>query len=100
MANHLTHDMHPNSLEAYAKATQALTGRRRMVHQLIEQHGPMSDRQVRDRLGFSDMNAVRPRISELVDLGLLEEVGRRQEDGHTVRICGVPKFMGQLGLFS
>ena len=93
--------MHLNSLEAYAKATQALTGRRRrMVYQLIEAHGPMSDRQVRDRLGFSDMNAVRPRISELVDLDLLEEVGRRQEDGHTVRICGVPKFMGQLGLFS
>lgn len=39
--------------------------------------GEMSADDVREKLGFTDMNSVRPRITELVKMGLLEECGRK-----------------------
>lgn len=37
--------------------------------------GEMTAREVANTLGFLDMNAVRPRITELYEEGLLEEAG-------------------------
>lgn len=50
---------------------------------------PMTDRDVATALGFNDMNAVRPRCTDLIDRGLLREVGeiRCQVTGITVRVC-------------
>lgn len=39
----------------------------------------MTAREIAHRLGFSDLNAVRPRITELVREGRLLEVGRRYD---------------------
>lgn len=36
---------------------------------------PMTDREIMQRLGFVDMNTVRPSITKLTQLGVLEEVG-------------------------
>lgn len=36
---------------------------------------PETDRAIAAGLGFADMNAVRPRITEMVEAGLLAEVG-------------------------
>ena len=36
----------------------------------------MTARQIRDDLGFTDMNAVRPRLTELRDMGLIETCGK------------------------
>jgi len=48
----------------------------------------MTDREVAEALLFDDMNAVRPRITELVQAGSLVEVGSKQdtETGRTVRL--------------
>ena len=37
--------------------------------------GPVTDRHCMKALGFSDMNSVRPRITELIEAGLLREAG-------------------------
>ena len=39
----------------------------------------MTAREIAQRLGFSDLNAVRPRITELVKEGRLIEVGQRYD---------------------
>lgn len=50
--------------------------------------GPVTDRQVALMLDFSDMNAVRPRITELIREGFLKEVGTAQDHvtGQKVRL--------------
>ena len=40
---------------------------------------PLTDREVARMLGFTDLNAVRPRISELIDFGILMETGNTQD---------------------
>ncbi len=49
----------------------------------------LTDRQVMEALCFTEMNAVRPRITELIDHGLLCEVGKIRDHltGKTVRQC-------------
>ncbi len=43
----------------------------------LAEHGPATDREVMRGLGFVEPNAVRPRISELIDAGLVAECGER-----------------------
>lgn len=48
---------------------------------------PLTDREIADALGFSDLNAVRPRITELIALGFVAEMRavRCETTGKTVR---------------
>lgn len=87
--SHAEHRMHENSLAAYEAEAAKLGARARMIYLDIVARGAATDRQIRDRLGFKDMNAVRPRITELVGEGKLVETGNRIEDGRTVRIVDV-----------
>ena len=50
--------------------------------------GPCTDRQLRNGLGFDDMNSVRPRISELKKGGFIEECGKVEDPvtGKPVRL--------------
>ena len=50
-----------------------LSRRNRQVLESIISGGAATDREVKERLGFDDMNMVRPRITSLLDDGLLEE---------------------------
>lgn len=59
------------------------------VYQNMEQ--PLTDREVMILLEFTDMNAVRPRITELLIEGKLVEVGSTTctTTGRNVRLCEV-----------
>ncbi len=50
-------------------------------------NSPPTDREIAAKLGFSDLNAVRPRITELIALGLVVEMGSVscEVTGKTVR---------------
>lgn len=50
---------------------------------------PMTDREVAKAIGFDDLNACRPRITEMRDRRWLREVGETKcpVSGITVRIC-------------
>lgn len=90
---HTSHAMHENSLAAYREEEANLTGRALRVYEWIERNGCVTDREVMRGLGFTDPNAVRPRITELIDAGRLEEVGSRRDGqtGKTVRIVAVKR---------
>jgi hypothetical protein len=81
--------VHANSLAAY----QSLNLSERSANVLrvyVESVCPFTDREVMHRLGFTDPNAVRPRITELCDAGLLEEFDGGTldpETGKRVRLC-------------
>ncbi len=83
--------MHQNSLLAFFENGPRLSKRAKAIVALLEsdamQHLGRTDRMVMTALGFSDPNAVRPRITELIDMGLLEECGdcRDSVSGQRVR---------------
>ena len=82
--------VHANSLAAYhslnlgERAAQVLS-----VY--VESLQPLTDREVMERLGFTDPNAVRPRVTDLVDAKLLEECGS-DTTGRKVRVCRPTAF--------
>lgn len=76
--------IHQNSLFAWRQLKT--TERERLILGALESSGrPMSDREMRDALRFQDMNAVRPRITELVKSGVLKECKDIIEAGRKVR---------------
>jgi hypothetical protein len=86
---------HENSLVAHDAMSVELRGRRAEVMGWLRDHGPATDRQVRDGLygPTADMNMVRPRISELLDARLLWELDRVEDasTGMQVRRVAVLK---------
>ena len=68
--------MHINSLTAYREEREQLRGRQALIYELLsETNTAMTDREVMSKLGFSEPNAVRPRITELIKKGFVEESG-------------------------
>lgn len=94
MSSKVRRDMHINSLLAYYEGeADKFSGREFKVLAAIETLRRASDREVMHALGFTDMNSVRPRITELIAEGLIEEVGS-QEDPETkkaVRVVALAK---------
>lgn len=68
-------NLHANSLSAYRAEQPRLSKRAEEILAWITEHGPHTDREVMEGMGFPDMNNVRPRITELVKMGKLMEVG-------------------------
>ncbi len=89
MSAHASHSMHDNSLAAYRAEEPKLSTRAQAIYAWLVAHGPATDRQIMEGMGFRDMNAVRPRVTELLELphAKLMEVGdvRCQTTGKTVR---------------
>lgn len=83
-------DLHIHSLEAVEAKAEDFKGRKAEIVAWLRQYGPATDRQVRDALfgDRADMNMVRPRITELVKIGVCHEVGAVKDDatGLHVRI--------------
>lgn len=96
---HASHVMHSNSVEAYHAEESRLSKRARAVLAWVTRHGPMTDRQIAYGMGYGEnLNACRPRISELIEDGFLVEVGniRCPVTGKTVRKVGLPPIQGAL----
>ena len=85
--------IHPHSREAYQELD--LGKRQRLIIEIYKERScPLTDRQVLSWIfgvSYSDMNKVRPRITELIDKGVLEEKGKTTcaITGRTVRLVGL-----------
>lgn len=92
--------MHINSLTAYGTVPKCQ--RKRAILNLFEDcRCRMTDREVMERLGYRDMNSVRPRITELIKEGALEEWGNKQDEITNRRVRVVGMRLNQTGeLFS
>lgn len=80
--------VHKNSLAAYDSLD--LNERCRAVLKVyLDRPIPLTDRHVMELLGFTDPNMVRPRVTDLVDMKVLEECGEVQDSvtKKTVRLC-------------
>ena len=84
-------DVHEHSRAAHDAELLKLSLRAANVLTWLREHGPATDRQVATALGFTDMNGVRPRITELIDANLLEESGKTlcPTTGKRVRIVSI-----------
>jgi len=68
--------VHANSVKTYREDQQKIGHRAMMVlHTVKELNRPCTDREVMQKLQFTDMNSVRPRITELITAGTIREVG-------------------------
>lgn len=95
---HTAATVHEHSRAAHAQSLGMISRRAAQVLAWVREHGRATDRQVMAGLGFQDPNAVRPRVTELVQLGALREVGstRCPVTGKTVRLVDVPAGQGSL----
>lgn len=75
---HATHRMRANSRQAYHSEKNKLNERSAIVLQYLSDNGPATDRVICEALKFPDMNCVRPRCTELIDAGLVQEIGKRR----------------------
>ena len=82
---HATHRMHDNSVGAYRAEEFKLSKRAQAIYDWVLVHGPHTDREIMQGMGFPDMNNVRPRITELIELRKFMEVGNV-----TCRVTGKP----------
>lgn len=67
--------IHDNSLAAYQAEERKLPKRATAILEWVSEHGPHTDRQIMEAMGFPDMNCVRPRCTELIQASKLMEVG-------------------------
>jgi len=72
-------NIHKNSLEAFYSSKKSRMTRSHQIINLMLDEGPRTDRGIKTALGFEDMNAVRPRITELIEAGTLEEIGTMKD---------------------
>ncbi len=88
MGQHALHEIHANSLAAFDGVE--LGKREALVLSCYLLAGvAITDRDAMQRIGFSDMNAVRPRVTSLIGRKLLQEVGSVTDEttGKRVRLC-------------
>jgi len=93
--------MHSNSMKAYVEL-ENLYSRCRKVVMALEDLGVATDRKIKDHLKLPDMNNVRPRVTELIKLGIVIEDGEDicQETNRSVRLIRLAKPMTrQLEMF-
>jgi hypothetical protein len=65
--------------ECRAESLRKLDKRTREVNILSALTEPMTAREIADKLGFTDLNSVKPRLTELRDAGLVEVVGKKTD---------------------
>jgi hypothetical protein len=67
--------IHQNSFQSYQEIANQLSSRQAMIFQILTQaRKGLTDRQILNFAGLHDMNQVRPRITELIRSGLVQEI--------------------------
>ncbi len=94
--------MHTNSIRAWIEGQKEFSRREKDILCVFSEFScssGLSDRAVMESLGFQDMNAVRPRITELVKAGWLVEVDNIPDHrtGKIVRTCLPSAKLKRLG---
>jgi len=89
--------IHRNSIQSFGEIREKLAGKHQVIWDAFHKHSDkLTDRMVKDMLGFEDMNSVRPRITELIKNGYLLESDRAKcpVTGKKVRVCEISTFRG------
>lgn len=91
MGKHAAHNIADNSLEAYFSILNDMPKRRAIIFRSIAYYGPSTDRMIMKRLGYSELNSVRPRITEMINDNVLIQIGSQVDawTNRTVRIVDI-----------
>ena len=85
--------MHNNSIKAYREEFPKLSKRASDIYFFLLNNMEIgfTDRDIKNYMKFEDMNMVRPRVTELIQQGLLEEVDKItcKVTGKTVRMVSL-----------
>jgi len=84
--------IHTNSIIAYWDGRHKFNKREcEILGWMLMHPAPVTDRNIKDALRYSDMNQIRPRITELIKKGCVEErdTVRCKVTGKTVRLVKV-----------
>lgn len=85
--------IHENSKQALYEERKSLSDRASKIYEYVrgQSSNSFTDRQIMTNLGFTEPNQVRPRITELVERGLLYESGSAKCDvtDKTVRLVKI-----------
>ena len=73
--------------EGYEGSRQKAPKRWQLIYGYLQRHGPSTAEEIRDGLGYKEMNSVRPRLTEMSDKGYIAAVGKRKSS--TVRNTAV-----------
>ena len=86
--------IHPHSRKCWNEERAKLDERKSRIVDNIIVYGDGTDREIMTRMGYTDPNSVRPRITELVDTKMLIEKDstKCKTTGKTVRVVGLPKW--------
>lgn len=78
--------IHKNSKESFAKV---MADSVKLVYDAYDEGKHYTDREIATKLGKTDMNAVRPRVNELLSSNHLVEIGSTKDSvtNRTVRVC-------------
>jgi hypothetical protein len=94
LSAHATHEIHKNSLAAWHAGERSgyFSDRElEVLNALQSAHRPLRDREIMAACGYAELAKVQPRISTLIDRGVLVEVGRSlcPETGKRVRLVDI-----------
>lgn len=64
--------------EGYQEAKKKSPTRCMMIYNYLLENGPSTAEEIRNALGFTDMNAVRPRLTELCYSGVITTDGKKK----------------------
>lgn len=64
--------------EGYEDSRQKAPKRWQLIYGYLQRHGPSTAEEIRDGLGYKEMNSVRPRITELAKAGLIAATSKRK----------------------
>ena len=68
---------HDTRRESYEEIQAKAPKRWELIYSYLLRHGPSTAEEIRNGLGYRDMNAVRPRVNEMAKRGLVRAVGKR-----------------------
>lgn len=94
MSAHATHEIHANSLAAWHAGERSGYFNDReleVLNALQSANRPLRDRQIMAACNYTELAKVQPRVSDLVDKGVLHKVGRSlcPETGKRVRLVEI-----------
>ena len=87
--------MHGNSLAAYNQIIDSIGGKRREVLQVIIDKAGVTRQDIAATLGWP-INAVTGRVTELLELGAIDEVGIDRSSGRPRALLGLSMEAAQI----
>lgn len=73
--------------ESFGEAMESAKTRQMKIYMCLDMYGAMTSDEIMDKLGYTDPNSVRPRLTELKQMGKVEACGKKLNRLGTLNIA-------------